>query len=560
MDIFNKNLDNDFFDLCKKILKRKYSGNDFVLTLAFNKKLNDSYRIVRETEIIIESGSKTGIISGIGSLLRGHCDENNPLCELNGCYFATHFNNFYMRAPLDEIYCFLEDLALWGKNAIAVWYDMHSYTSTDSMCDVGESSSVLVIARLRNILLYARKLGMKLALMCIGNEGFSNTPDKMRAQWTVQNGYFAPPMGHYHVEICPSQPEGLDKILENRRAMLSAFADIKPEYLIIFPYDQGGCTCSECTPWGINGFIRTVNAISDLLDEIMPDMKIILSTWGFDRFIKGEWEGLFNIFEKMKPSLYNKIAFILNQQVSGEKLPVSLYNFHTPGNKPLIGFPEVSMYGSVPWGGFGTNATPKIIQNDFNKINFLFDRKISENNAAYAGQFQYSEGFFADINHAMVLALFSGEYNNIDEALYDYIKLEILQKDEAENHEMITDVLNLIYITESTLPRNRCEADGSVLNYPPEMAEIGVKIPDKVKFIIHNTDRIEECYHLALKLNSRVKQSKRWRIIYLRAVIDYELMKNDFYISDSAQVYFNELTDLYFAEKAYYVVYPPHKE
>ncbi len=555
MKLINGNLEKDFFELCEKIATRKAGHDISQIILQTEAGLAAGCSVDFGDQCIIRAGTKAALLAGIGFYLRGGKGAHKPLCELNGSYFATHFNNFYMSAPLDEIFRFLEDLALWGQNAFSVWYDMHSYTAADDNSDTGESSSVKVIARLRALLSYAGKLGMKLALMCIGNEGFCGTPDDLKAAWTVQNGYFSPPMGHYHVEICPSVPGGLTKILDNRREMLKAFADLNPEYLIIFPYDQGGCTCAECAPWGINGFMRTVSAISDLMDEVMPDLKIILGTWGFNRFISGEWEGLPDAISRMKPSVRNKIAYILNQQVVGEQLPESLKNHETPGNIPVVGFPEVSMYGSVPWGGFGTNASPLIVQNDFDKIKFMLNKKIKSRDVpVYGGQFQYSEGFFAEINHTLILALFSGMYNHAADALYDYIRMEI-----TDEPDLIKDVLRLIYMTEHALPRNRIEADGTVLNYPPEMADIGVKISGSVRFVINNTDEIINCYDLALSLDSRVKKSNRWRIIFLRTAVDYELLSNNFYITDKAQEYFNELTRLYYAEKAYYVVYPPHK-
>jgi hypothetical protein len=286
----------------------------------------------------------------------------------------------------------------------------------------------------------------------------------------------------------------------------------------------------------------------------MPRMKIILSTWGFDRFTNGEWDGLFEAFNKMEISVRDRIAYILNQQVGGEPLPASLLSCKTPGDKPIVGFPEVSMYGSVPWGGFGTNAVPEIIQRDTDKIACLFGKFINGGNVpVYGGQFQYSEGFFADINHSIVLALFSGAYKNTADALRDYILLEI-----TDDSETADDVLRLLYMTERSLPRSRVEEDGKVLNYPPEMADIGITIPRNVKFVIHNTSQIDEAYRLAISLDCKVRQSKRWRIIFLRVVIDHELFTNNFYISDKAQSCFNELTGLYYAEQAYYVVYPPH--
>jgi hypothetical protein len=60
-------------------------------------------------------------------------------------------------------------------------------------------------------------------------------------------------------------------------------ADLKPRSVWIWPYDQGGCGCAECKPWGSNGFMQCVEQIGKLARQKLPGTKILLSTWYMDK-------------------------------------------------------------------------------------------------------------------------------------------------------------------------------------------------------------------------------------------------------------------------------------
>ena len=51
--------------------------------------------------------------------------------EVCGIYFASHFRNFLDSAPLEEIYNYLEELALWGMNTFMIWFDMHHFRNME---------------------------------------------------------------------------------------------------------------------------------------------------------------------------------------------------------------------------------------------------------------------------------------------------------------------------------------------------------------------------------------------------------------------------------------------
>ena len=280
---------------------------------------------------------KGGFVPFVGEL------DFTPKKKLRGMYFATHFDNFYHSAPIEKVYEVIEDLALRGCNSLLVWFDMHHYGS------MRDESAQIMVKRLRDILAYANGIGIGGSLTMLSNEGFASSPAELRAEWAVQNGYHATPDSHYHVEICPSKKGGVEEIIRERREMLECFADLKIDYVVYWPYDQGGCTCSECAPWGANGFLKLLPHFKALINEMMPKTKVIVSAWYFDRFTDGEWEGF---TERLGDEVFADVPYVLSFFANGE-LPPVLRDKGMPEGVEFIEFPEISMWGLIPWGGFG---------------------------------------------------------------------------------------------------------------------------------------------------------------------------------------------------------------
>ncbi|MBE6600866.1 MAG: hypothetical protein E7640_06725, partial [Ruminococcaceae bacterium] len=268
MKLTNISMNAESFEILKKCAERVLGlrkiglGEGFEVTFSLDSALTDErYVIASDSDrASLRAADDLALFAAFGRFLRlsrfdgrggftpfvGKLDFT-PKTHLRGMYFATHFENFYHTAPLEKIYEVIEDLALRGCNSLLVWFDMHHFTS---MRDEGAQK---LVSRLRAILGYANRLGMGGSLTMLSNEGFSTSPADLRAEWQVQNGYFAEPDSHYHVEICPSKPGGIEEILRARREMLEHFTDLKIDYVVYWPYDQGGCTCRDCAPWGSNG-------------------------------------------------------------------------------------------------------------------------------------------------------------------------------------------------------------------------------------------------------------------------------------------------------------------
>lgn len=544
---------DSLFDIAFGLLKRKIEGSssaritetvgEMEVVLDLDEGIGkEGFRIFREPDqrIIITGNDDIGLLYGIGKFLRSSTYDNEefgaslwtgtsiPVKEIRGIYFATHFHNFYHDAPIEKVEQYISDLLLWGMNTLCVWFDMHHYKSMQ------DPDAAAMITRLRKILAYARKMYMKTCLLMIGNEAFDESPEYLRAQFTAgHDGYTRQLAGHYHVELCPSKPDGLELLLEWRKEVFESFSDVKLDYICIWPYDQGGCSCSECKPWGSNGYLKIARPLAELAKSIFPDAKIILSTWLFDSFTSGEWEGLTEALGNDSEWVDYLMAEFLEGTVPGVIIGKGF-----PGNFPCLGFPEISMYGAVPWGGFGANPIPERISNMWN-----------DSERCFVGGFPYSEGIFDDINKFIYSRLYWGDVDSVHDAVKEYIR-------SVFGSLYTDDIATCISLFEKTIARNRLDAKGKNHNYPDN------KIPweGEQRFVIDNTNEIENAFSVMLdvdqKLPSRVKNSWRWRILFLRSLIDRELLCNGFKTNDRVEKAYGELAEIYHAQYADYCVAP----
>ena len=65
------------------------------------------------------------------------------------------------------------------------------------------------------------------------------------------------------------------------------------EWLVMWPYDEGGCGCEHDWPWGSNGFPKiSEKIVSSFRQNSISNPRVVLSTWMFDQPSAGEFEGL----------------------------------------------------------------------------------------------------------------------------------------------------------------------------------------------------------------------------------------------------------------------------
>lgn len=506
----------------------------------------EGYRIeAREDGLHVFGNDALGLIYGVGKLLHdanwdqgmfiagSFTGSSVPEKDFRGMYLATHFHNFYHDAPLGEVQDYLEDVILWGMNTLVVWFDMHHYPSIDDP-DARE-----MLGRLHSILQSVKKMGMRTALMVLGNEAFADSPQNMRADWTAgHDGYTHQLSGHYHVELCPSKPGGAALLMQWREQVFHAFEDIGMDYIITFPYDQGGCTCGACKPWGANGFFRLAGGIAKLGRRIWPQVKVIFSTWLFDHFTKGEWEGL----EKALEVDSDWVDYLLFDGRADGDYPECFAQKTGLGSIPLLSFPEISMFDAVPWGGFGINPGAVRLQETWDRLKDILE-----------GGFPYSEGIYEDLNKAIFSQFYWDANRKAKDTMREYIAYEF-------SAEYADEILAVLEKMEKTLLRHRYDEEGKEHDYP----NFAIPWIGQQRFVLSNTDDVDEIYGCVLvldkKLPEMVKRQWRWRIIYLRGVIDYELLHNNFCSTDAAEAAFEELVGIYHAQNADYCISPPTKE
>ena len=466
----------------------------------------------------IVGNDERGVLYGVGKFLRSsRYDQGGftpgtwrgtsvPQKPVRGIYFATHFNNFYHDGPTAEIERYVEDLSLWGYNALVVWYDMHHFDGAS------DPKAVAFREHLHKILAAARRIGMDVGLGVVANEAYGNSPQSLRADPSGQRG------GWYDCAICPNKPGGMDYILDVLGGEFDWAADLSPRYVWIWPYDQGGCGCAQCRPWGCNGFLKAAERVAELARGKLPGTEIILSTWFFN---EDEWKGLGKAFTDKKPFA----DYILTEDAA-RPMPAKL---------PMVGFPEISMHNTFPWGGFGATPLTGLVQGQWNRVK-----------ATSSGGFPYSEGIYEDLTK-VVISQFYWNDQPAAETVKEYIAFEF-------SPDVLADVAGVI----KTLEQNHHwrwwpgELEGVKLdlNWFPSRGAKPQADPGA-----------EEAYAAMQRIDGlltpQAKKAWRWRQLYLRALLDSELKTNGGKPNERCNEAFAELIKIYHAENANPAVRPP---
>jgi hypothetical protein len=316
-------------------------------------------------------------------------------------------------------------------------------------------------------------------------------------------------------------------------------ADLKPRSVWIWPYDQGGCGCAECKPWGSKGFMKCVEEIGKLARQKMPGTKILLSTWYMD---KAELAGVLKQLGERKDlvdGLVNEDNILpgaaglggMDQQ-PGATAPVLRQDL------PVVGFPEISMHETFPWGGFGATPLTGRAQGQWNAQKKNID-----------GAFPYSEGIYEDITK-IVYSQFYWSDQAAAETVKEYIAFEF-------SPDVVADVAGVI----KTLEQNHHMRwwpglhDGVPLemNWLPSRGAKPQADPGA-----------EEAYATMQRIDGlltpQAKKAWRWRQLYLRALLDSELKTNGGKPNDKCNEAFAELIKIYHAENASGTVRPPLSE
>lgn len=452
--------------------------------------------------ICITSSDRLGLLYGVGKFLhtsqydtRGFTasswrGSSAPECPLRGIYLATHFNNFYEAAPAEKVERYIEDLALWGLNAIMVHFPTHQFAGLD------DPAAQVNLQQIRDLLNTAKRIGLRTTLGQCANQGAKDAPQELLAAAFPDDWKRRGTLG---VNVCPSRPAGHDYLRKLYRRLFEELGDVGLDYLSLGPYDEGGCGCPTCWPWGARGYPKLSRELAAIAREQYPQLKLILFTWMFDTPPAGEWEGLAALLARDA----GWVDYIMAD--AHEDFPPYPLTCGVPGSLPLVNFPEISMWGMSPWGGFGANPLPRRLQRLWNQVRHTI-----------SGGFPYSEGIYEDINK-VICAQFQWQKDRpAQDILREYVSFEY-------SPEAADDLLAAIEILENNHPRR--------------------KVPEKLVDAGKAFDLVDRA---GQRLSPQAGNAWRWRILYLRALIDREFEQNGGKLQGSAlRGAFAELRGIY---------------
>jgi hypothetical protein len=493
-----------------KFSSDKDASLNIELKIDYNHLSSEAYRIEnKKTDVIrISGGDERGVLYGVGKFLRNsRFDQDSftpglwqgtssPECTVRAIYLATHFNNYYEAVAEEELIQYIQDIGLMGYNAIIIAYPAWQFNSMQ------DESSMAWLKRFKKILSAAKQCGLKIGLTQCPNQGYKSTPEALRSQPVPGNH-----RGNFGINLCTSKPQARDLMLNMFDKLFNQFKDIKLDFLTLWPYDEGGCGCDACWPWGARGFLEISKEVSKLVRHKFPDCKIILSTWCFenenDDNPDGEWAGLSKSLQKDNTWIDYIMADGHNNY-----FPKYILEQGVPGNLPLINFPEISMFGMSPWGGYGANPAPAHFQGLWNRIKHIDD-----------GGSPYSEGIYEDINKAIVAGFYWDKERKAIESVREYLSFHF-------SPLAADSLLEVVKIFEAN--HNRKNIHNSA---------------------IHAFNLVENAQE---NLTEAVKKSWRWRIFYLRALIDKELYQREGKLEgENLKAAFAELMRLYHAQNAH---------
>lgn len=485
----------------------------------------------------VSGANESGVLYGLGKLLRNGSFKDgrfrpgswrgvsSPAKPYRIVYLAPHFYNYYQCAPLDELKKYLEDLALLGFNGLKLGLPGMLFSSNDQPSKLpkvlnaeaclyfmsgGKEERETAANRINVLHAYGKKLGMKTIVSMGVNSGFPDTPVELRA---------VPPMRSYHYyDICPSAPGGLELILKNTEKRITVgYKDIEPDFILAWPYDEGGCACPACSPWGYNGMFRTTEKLLELYRKYFPNGKIIYGTWLFDHKEQGEWAGLYRRFADGE----GRWCDLLLADSHGD-FPAYPLEHGLPEGKGLITFPEISMWGRYPWGAFGAIATPE-----------RFSRIFGQSEQISSGGMLYSEGIFEDINKVLYAAFFWNGNNEWREALKEYCRYEFLSENTAEFISLVQAMEKSHFgLTWFVGPK---DSQGKFTKYV-KMPEQG--LPDAAA-------AQERFRRFEATLAPDVRKTWRWRQMMIRAEMDAELARTGGKSSEKLEALLEELERMY---------------
>lgn len=324
----------------------------------------DGYCIVidpAKPDLHVIGQSDSGVVAGVGRLMRemryldGKIEipalqiGETPQMPIRGTYLWAR--KHYFNHP-DLVDRYIEELALWGCNAISLWFEMglfKSFGDTEAQdARTGfhdEHRNTLSpqewVALYRRFYDTARRMGMKTGLIMVANDAYRTSPEALRIE---------PIIGCPDWYMCPSKPGSVKQMVAWQEEVFKALAPI--DIYNIFPADAGGCACKECTPWPTRGLWNAAKPLGDRIHEISPQTEIWIDTWHLNHptFGGADWRNLVASLESGKkvPAWFAGFEVGLAPHHDYARMSAEDRDCYNQAKRPLTVFTEISMFRNHP--------------------------------------------------------------------------------------------------------------------------------------------------------------------------------------------------------------------
>ncbi len=515
------------------------SGKVFEVRYSVDPSLDEEHALVEvgRDGASISASTTRALIFGTGKLLRamtfreggfsiapGRYDfKPAPASKYRCCYMARHYNTWYQRAPKEEMLRYIDDMFLLGINALTTQLGMSTVNyaySTEEERAIFDETTDAICERIR-------KYGVFLQTGGGNNTARAGYPPQFKAEKLV------PSRGDDSWNLCPSKPGALEYLLANRERTLKKY--VEKGYPITnmgyFPYDEGGCQCKDCAPWGGNGYVRTIQAMHELNTKYFPDVKETVSCWFFD---DADFEGLFKWLETQDWVDFLEID-------SHGDFPRYPLEHKIPKDIPVNTFPEISMWGRCPWGGYGATALAGRFERLYRHVQSI------------AGGFRlYSEGLYDDINKFVITRLYTEPSLSKREILEEYASYE-LPGVKPKDFVRFANLLETTHLTGDKKGVRRKD-----FNFLVYLRDAG----DKTLNLRHR--QAAKALRLAQKMDRDIlptmRDCWRWRQLMLRAIIDNEIFTSRSLHTEKADECYKELVRMYHGEAQLKRLMEDHKD
>jgi len=445
---------------------------------------DESYDISDAADTIVIKGKNfNSLMFGLGQLLhksryseegmqltewRGY---SRPDCSIRCMYFAIHFYNWYHTTTPEALARYFEDLMLWGYNGACGIFGRLNLNGWD---DPNAEKSFALVEKLFST---AKELNLETTTI-FANTDFKNRNTAVAAD---MSGIFC----KTGQTVCPSTEEGYQYLYGIFEKIVARLSKIGIDNYIFFPYDEGGCSCEKCKPWGGNGYYRMSKRLFKDIKKYTPNAKAILATWHFNKGINDprDFEFLDRAIREDKAKGDDWVDYVMLETREG--MPPFVKEHGVPGGCEAVDFPEITMQKLEPWGAYGAVCNPIELKRIWNEIGGIMH-----------GGFPYSEGKFDDLNKVIFAGFFWDKKRTAEENFKDYCGYEFRE----DIFEDLWDMCVLMEKNQFLTHWTSCKP--AVMEDAVKARELAVKMDDA--------------------LPESVKTRWQWRIFYIRALLDYE--------------------------------------